>query len=237
VQQTKRPGKNRARYSKKIAATAGAVTGALLAPGAANAAVIHVTGAPVSLSLGAGLGASAAWDVDGVGGADFELFVADIGTLAIHMGSTNGYGLVAPFPTDNVQALFESFNVGPTLASGFVWGSGPGYRYRNALVASGSGFAIGYDFNYGFAEGPNFFGFRFGPNVGNRQYGWGVINFDTTNGVVTISEWAYETALNPPIPIASDAAVAPEPSSLALLATGAAGLLFWRRRRKDADAA
>jgi hypothetical protein len=149
----------------------------------------------------------------------------------------NGYGLVAPFYTDNVQALFESFNVGPTLASGFSWGSAPGYRYRQAMALYSGSFTIGYDFSNGFSEGANYFGFRFGPSVGNLQYGWGVINFDTTNGVVTISEWAYETALNTPIHIDSAAAVAPEPSSLALLATGAAGLLFWRRRRKGDDAA
>ena len=208
-------------------------------------------------------GTTVTWDVDGVGGVDFELFVAGFNfssgltysgqnpyfsnRASVQLASRdysynplNGRGLVAPFPTDNVQALPAGFNVGPTLAN-YTWGSGSvsGYRYRNAMQA-GSGISyygysfntgptIGYDFDFGFAPGDNFFGFRFEQN-GNLHYGWAEINFDLNNTTVTINRWAYESVAGRGIEVGA----IPEPTSaLALLTLGAVGLMTHRGRRSS----
>jgi hypothetical protein len=223
-------------------AAAGTLSGLAMVPGAAQAAVVQVTGNPVSLSLSDPAGATVTWDVDGAGGIDFSLF-RQSGTLAIQFASVstfgasyNGRGLIAPSYTDNVQALATSFQVGPTLAT-YTWGSSI-YRLRNAMESSGSGPTIGYDWDHGFAPGENFFGFRFLDSGSNMHYGYGVVDFDLSGaGTVTISRWAYETTVDTPIHVGPISPV-PEPGTgaLMLLGLGAAGLLTWRNRRREKPA-
>lgn len=227
---------------RKIMAAAGTLSGLALVPGAAQGAVVEVTGSPVSLSMSASSGTTVTWDVDGAGGIDFSLFRSGSGTggsiqfasIDSTYGSAyNGRGLIAPFSTDNVQALATSFQVGPTLAT-YTWGTGS-YRYRNAMQ---SGPTIGYDWNYGFSAGENFFGFRFVDGSNNMHYGYGVIDFDLTGaGTVTISRWAYESTADTPIHVQPLSPV-PEPGTgaLMLLGLGAAGVLAWRKRRGGAKA-
>jgi hypothetical protein len=234
--------------TEKMSITAGSATALALMPGVAAAGVIHVTGSPVSLPMSAGHLSTATWDVDGANGAEFELFKYGInGYSSIHIASgtynyglLNGRGLVGPtFYTDNVQALRETFSVGPNLANGYVWGAyvNGGYRYRNALGRSsnypgGPDYFLGYDFNYGFDVGDNFVGFRF-EDIDGMHYGWAVFNFDTTAGIVTISEWAYESTADTAIHISAARVPEPSTSSLALLGLGAGGLMGWRRRKQE----
>lgn len=223
------------KYSKRIAAAASSLACVAAAPAASDAGVITVTGSPVSLAVSAANGTSVTWDIDGDSIGEFRLHMA---TSSIFLasdtsggGQGNGRGLVGPsFFTDNVQALVSSFNVGPTVAP-FVWGNGSGfYAYRNAMSSGG---AIGYDFNYGFVSGDNFVGFRFDDGIGaGLNYGFAVFNFDTTNGIVTIDRWAYETIDDLGVHVSGSAFTAvPEPGSLSLLACGAVGLMAYRRRR------
>jgi hypothetical protein len=203
-----------------------------LLPAVAQAGVVYVSGSPISLSMTDPVGTTVSWDVDGVNGREFELFRASFGgSQSIQLASVNaafsplnGRGFVAPVPNDdNVQALPFSFNVGPNLPA-YAWGLS-GYRYRNAMLNSGAGAQIGYDF-IGFVPGKDGnIGFRF-DTPGGLLYGWATINIDPAGQNVTIKSWAYNDTPNAVVHV-------PEPSTaaLTLLALGAAGLRSWRSRK------
>jgi hypothetical protein len=223
-------------WTTRLATATGALAAVALSPAVGKAAVISVTGAPVSLSSTAGLGTTAYWDVDGDGSSDFRLFNGQTyyGSQALFFGSdgSNGRGLVGPtsygYVGDNVIALNTSFNVGPTLAAGNGWGIGS-YSFRNMMDISGD---IGYDWSYGFGQGDNFFGFRF-DKAGSLYYGVGVVNFDSPNQLVTISSWSYNNVADQPVHVGSSVEV-PGPIGLAGLAAGAAWTRKLRKRVKAA---
>ena len=61
-------------WTTRLATATGALAAVALSPAAGKAAVIKVTGSPVSLSPTAGVGATSFWDVDSDGSNDFRLF-------------------------------------------------------------------------------------------------------------------------------------------------------------------
>lgn len=135
---------------EKMAMTAGAVTA--LGGAAAEADIVYVDSSPIFQSSYNGDGSATNWDVDGDGGADFQLWVRSstffsssftgngfrysqnfygIVNFASGQGrfgtALNGQGLVGMGQLGRANALFNSFVVGPTLAGGYQWGN-PGYR-------------------------------------------------------------------------------------------------------------
>jgi hypothetical protein len=66
------------------------------------------------------------------------------------------------------------------------------------------------------------------------HYGWAQVsaNVDADSATFTLIDWAYQDVPNAEIK-AGEGAVVPEPSALALLALGAAGVAAVRRFRKQ----
>ncbi|MCC6353801.1 MAG: PEP-CTERM sorting domain-containing protein [Verrucomicrobiae bacterium] len=205
----------------KAAALAG---GALAAAQSANAAIVAALNTPIS----PGYGSSGSWDVDGDGNNDFRL-QAIIGSGPSAMVTELGPArFVAPgaLSNDGFAKLDASFVVGPTLVTGFKFFALPQSEIR--LTYKGY---IGPDGNAnGWELGDaGYFGFKF-TNVSGAHYGWGQIEIegDPVGGIgFTILAAYYDDTANAPIAVGA----IPEPSQVALLALGAAGVAAWRRRR------
>ena len=215
---------NKLTYSQKMALTAG--SSALLAPVMATAGVVHFDNSnAISVSYG---GASAEWDVDGGGQSDFNLF-SSFSFINLTSKGRSGQGVIKTGGVGGkfIYALNTSFNIGQTLTTGYNWGD-PKQNFRAMLAYS----SVGPDFE-GASFGSNFIGFRFNIS-GNTHYGWAEIILATN--AVTINQWAYDDTVDTAIHLADTASggSVPEPSSLALLAMGAGGLVSLRRRKKAA---
>ena len=105
-------------------------------------------------------------------------------------------------------------------------------NYTTGGSASESTGATAFNFN----SSNNYVGFRF-LNEGNGlvNYGWLQVSLGTsfTDSSRSIVGYAYETN-GTGITVGNTSTATPEPSSLALLSIGAAGLAAYRRRRATA---
>jgi hypothetical protein len=132
-------------FSEKMSLAAGSASLAF-APAVGNAGLVTVNPAPGTLkvSLSSPDNTTVAWDVDGAGGIEFRLEVQKIysaysNIFALELNSRayvaygvydqfNGRGFVAQLTSygggvhRGANVLPSSFNVGPTLAGGYLWG-------------------------------------------------------------------------------------------------------------------
>jgi len=77
------------------------------------------------------------------------------------------------------------------------------------------------------------FGFLFEDGAGDTFYGWGSLVIESPNpGGYYITEAYYNTVPGTGINVGAVPQIVPEPSSMALLGLGAAGVAAWRARRK-----
>lgn len=104
--------------------------------------------------------------------------------------------------------------------------------FFNAIMASGPGFDNSRFLVPG-VDGEGYVGFMFDVGQGS-QYGWAKVRMDGPENNNTFTVLGYAFA-GPGEEIL--AGQVPEPGSLGLLATGAAGLLLWRRLRHRGTAA
>jgi hypothetical protein len=228
------------RLRSKIAALAGA-TGAVAAGSAEavtytpTAGVVAAQGipsfsfvSPSNVTLGSlrppATSGTTTWDIDGAGAAEFNLENMG-GGIALLGAADSGINLRG-FSNEGlfIQNLATGANVNTSPVGG-SWGT------ANVAVTNNGNpqFASGFSLN---TSGQ--FGFRFFDSVASDYiYGWGsmVIEGDPIGSGYKITEAYYNQT--PGTTINVGAVPVPEPSSIALLAIGAAGVAAWRIRRKQ----
>jgi hypothetical protein len=106
--------------------------------------------------------------------------------------------------------LIDSSAVGPTFYGSLGYANNPSSEFDNA-----SGAFIGLSFPIG-GNAPQFL-----------HFGWVRVTIDNAAGTFVVNDWAYNTVAGEPI----RAGQIPEPTSLGMLAAGAAGVAALRRRR------
>ena len=158
------------------------------------------------------------WDVDADGNHDFRLD-SGFGGVYVYLDSAglNGSGVLQRAGAVNVGEVANlgtaPIAIGQTVA-GYQWGTAE----RRIVTVDDPG----NDFWNGVQGDQNFIGFRFESNDGTH-YGWAQLEI----GSLTIVNAAYESDPDTAITLGA----VPEPSNLALLGLGIAGLSMMRRRK------
>ena len=243
---TARTAPAKARLGRKLAALAGA-TGAVAAgtaeavpytPTAGVAAAQGIPGFSFNASTNtATLGSlrppvtpntAIAWDIDGVGAADFQVKNSNPFTALI-------FARLGPLDYGNSLVGVQSEGlVLSNLAAGVAVNNAQPFGFSSVPLTANGGAAFQ---NQNFLEDtPGQFGFQFASG-GNSYYGWGtlVIDYLAAGRGFQITEAYYNTIPDAGINVGAVPAPVPEPSSIALLAIGAAGVTAWRARRKRAE--
>ncbi len=183
-------------WTTRLATATGALAAVALSPSEGKAAVIKVTGSPVTILWSAGVGATSNWDIDGDSVSEFRLvnslpYYYNPNGVQINLESlASGVGLLAyvrPNYTFNTP-LLGSYNnnvnavagIGPGNLSWMNngWGAAP----RDAILMLGQGYPMvsfvnptGDDLNY-----LQYFGFRF-KIAGQTHYGYAELEAVTPN--------------------------------------------------------
>ncbi|MGK7893417.1 MAG: hypothetical protein AB4372_07285 [Xenococcus sp. (in: cyanobacteria)] len=194
-------------------------------PEAADAAIVHVTDSPISVT--SGTNATVDWDIDGDGnresylGAMFDSVNISVNAMSIRPGD-NGY----------VVGTYSSLR---NLATGYIVSAGNPFT-NTALGATFFSTIIARSAqNGGFTDGvPGFIGFQF-QQAGQTLFGWASIIINV-GGDLTISDWAYDDS-GASIAVGDTGATASTPEgdtvpALLLLGMGAAGIRQWRKNKQ-----
>lgn len=200
-------------FEKKLAAYTLAGAAALVAPGMARASgITYVSNVDVI--------------IDQTGSYDFNLSGPssdDITILATLVTGSNG---VEATPNSGAAVLGDGIGGVDALSFGDVIDpTNTKFQTSTKEMVNTTGG------NWSQTGGQAYLGFYFnGPT--NPQAGWALISTTANNTASSfeILSYAYEDSANTPID-AGDTGAVPEPSSMALLALGGAGLLALRKRR------
>jgi hypothetical protein len=221
---------------RRLVALAGA-GGALVAGAEAEAAVTYAPTAGVvaaggipgfsfvdasNVTLGNLRGPASAgavgWDVDGAGGDNF--FLVNSVTLFGSLSAAANSNSLLVDPSIDLQNIATGGAVGALQAT---WRTGK----LTLTYVAGTG-AVPGNFSLG-TSGQ--FGFRF-TEASNTYYGWGSLLIDgqAIGQGFKITEAYYQST--PGTAIDVGAVPVPEPTGIALLALGSAGVMAWRFRRR-----
>lgn len=239
------------RKAEKALTTYSAAAGALLAANHAGAAIIHtdlegmqlfsldeftlnfdLPGGTYGVTLGVGsdvsfVGATSRWiysafvtgagerAVDGVGRPMVLSFGQNIRTAPAAAGGGFGGGTLLGEQVFSYWSSLSSYYV--------TTGSGAGYTTFFSTFGSSTtttGNFIGQNNVY--------LGLKV-TDSGTDYFGWAEISVDEFAGNLTLHSWAYDDEGND----ITTGQVIPEPAHIGLLAAGAAGVLAWRRKRRQ----
>jgi PEP-CTERM motif len=228
LKKSKRELKNHPRLEKKIAAYAIASAAVLAAPAAAHASVVYTA---VNQTFdGTDAGNSYTFDPGGLSSDDITL-EAILDVPSIPSGTENDVDVSVAIGAGIVETFEPPFETYATaLSAGSAIGSASNFGTGGKL-ASNAGFGP-FEPQWPTNGDDAYLGFYITDGSSNKHYGWAEISAvaGASTDSFTLVGYAYETNPNESINAGSLSDV-PEPSSLALVALGAAGLAILRRRR------
>ncbi|MBL4763795.1 MAG: PEP-CTERM sorting domain-containing protein [Colwellia sp.] len=212
---------------KKISSLAGGL--GLLLTSSVQAGIIY-TDIPDWISdLTSGPGNnSQGFDIDGDLVNDFTINHNFIPAGAINYYDKMEAGITETNPTNKIVGYSYAFalNTGVSINSASAFNNGGnkslGYIYDGSFYGSSYGYVIG--------AGDTYVGFKFDIG-GDTKYGWMGLNFSANGKILSIYDYAYEDS-GSGIAAGDKGISVPEPSSMAMMATGALAIAAIRRRKR-----
>ena len=141
----------------------------------------------------------------------------ELDTLTMAVGANVGYVSGSVGDVWSVGNLSDGYQVGATLADGRLWADSTSTPQGRAGMAN-MGLYSYVEWSF---DTSGYIGL-YADDVDGRHYGWAYVDV-TLFSAVHLLEFAFETEPNTPV-------TAPEPTTLGLLALGAAALLAHRKR-------